>query len=147
MPVTKSKKKNNVAIRIVCKTDGSSIWSDELCRTTIIKNISVHVDEPYQNLDGSFTQHVEIRAYFDKRDWDTNKHGLIYTDNGWFRDFNNGFTKIVGYKIKGFDYTEQGMQGDDYVSMGVVFDGERAIKKFFTAIYIKHGIEFQGYGD
>ena len=63
----------------------------------------------------------ELRAYFDTKTWDVDQEGLIYTDKQWMADFKKllmkkGFSQLA---VESIDYSEQGMQGDDYVSMDV----------------------------
>ena len=89
------------------ETDGKGHWSQEK-RKVKITDISIG--------EGGMR---ELRAYFSKKSWDTEKHGLIYTDKQFMKEFRkhmikSGVPKKVAYDI---DYTEQGMQGDDYVSM------------------------------
>lgn len=147
MPVTKSKKKkSSMSTKIVCQCDGKGMWSD-CTRTTTISNVRIVVQPISQLEDGSITQVFEFEVYFSKKDWNVDKHGLIYTDDGWLNDFCKGFGEMTGYNFKELDYTEQGMQGDNYVSLDIVCFGERAIKKFFAAVQDKDGIEFGGYPD
>ncbi len=63
----------------------------------------------------------ELRAYFNTRDWDVEQEGLIYTDKIWINEFRAlmrslGFTRNA---VNDISYSEQGMQGTDYVSMDV----------------------------
>lgn len=72
--------------------------------------------------DGRFG---ELRAHFDPATWDTGDDNLIYTDRTWMSAFQVlleglNFPREVTW---GVNYSEAGMQGNDYVSMdvGVVF--------------------------
>jgi hypothetical protein len=63
----------------------------------------------------------ELRAYFDRAEWNTDKDGLIYTDPTWIESFRNcmatlGFSEAA---LQDIDYSEAGMQGSNYVSMDV----------------------------
>ena len=58
----------------------------------------------------------ELCVYFDTATWDVDKDGLIYTDKQ-FRQELNAFLATQG--LGSADYSEQGMQGDDYVSCDV----------------------------
>jgi hypothetical protein len=58
----------------------------------------------------------ELCVYFNTEDWDVNKDGLIYTDKQ-FRTELNAF--LVSQGLCAVEYSEQGMQGDDYVSCDV----------------------------
>ena len=57
-----------------------------------------------------------LNAYFSPKQWNTERHGLIYTDSL----FEKGVKNLL--KAKGFtywndiNYSEQGMQGRDYVN-------------------------------
>ena len=65
----------------------------------------------------------ELRVYFNTKFWDVNTDGLIYTDSNFLdelRDF------LITHELSDdVDYSEQGMQGDNYVSLDV---GEGFIK-------------------
>jgi hypothetical protein len=60
----------------------------------------------------------ELRVYFSKRSWSTEKDGLIYTDPLFLRQLH-AFLRTLGLRATdvSVDYSEQGMQGDDYVSL------------------------------
>lgn len=60
----------------------------------------------------------ELRVYFDTKTWDVNKDGLIYTDRGFMTDLRN-FLALQGLDNLDVEYSEQGMQGDDYVSLDI----------------------------
>ncbi len=59
----------------------------------------------------------ELRVYFNTDTWDVNKDGLIYTDKLFKQDLM-AFIKEHGLVVD-LCYSEQGMQGDDYVSLDV----------------------------
>lgn len=97
------------------KTDGKGLWSNEK------KNVKIF-DMVVENVNEDFG---ELRVYFDTKTWDVSQDGLIYTDKTWIKGFRekleeNGFSKKAASDV---DYSEQGMQGDDYVSLdcGVSF--------------------------
>ena len=63
----------------------------------------------------------ELRAYFDPSTWNVNDLGLIYTDYGWLDEFKTALEKL-GFgdaAVNDIEFSEQGMQGDDYVSMDI----------------------------
>ena len=68
----------------------------------------------------------ELRVYFNKATWDVNKLGLIYTDKQFMRELKDLLT-AKGFDSKDVSYSEQGMQGDTYVSCDV---GECFINTF-----------------
>jgi len=89
----------------ILETDGKGLWSNEK-RKVKITDISLGCTK-------------EIQVYFSKKTWNPDKHGLIYTDRAFINGLrkhliNSGMPKKIANDI---DYTEQGMQGDDYVSL------------------------------
>lgn len=103
---------------VVLHTDGSGYWSTEK-RAVAIKDFDV----PYISDDKTFG---ELRVYFGIATWDVNEHGLIYTDKLFKIELKNFFAQI-GYDSSDISYSEQGMQGDDYVSFDV---GENFIRSW-----------------
>lgn len=94
-------------ISIELETDGQGYWSEVPRKVTIHK---IEIGEEYSN---------EMCLYFTSKSWDIEKHGLIYTDPKFIKQFRawlvkNGVPKKIANDI---DYTEQGMQGDNYVSL------------------------------
>jgi len=59
----------------------------------------------------------ELRVYFNTDTWNVNKDGLIYTDSLFKQDLMQ-FVKQQGLVVD-LCYSEQGMQGDNYVSLDV----------------------------
>ncbi len=57
----------------------------------------------------------DLRVYFDTSVWDTEQDGLIYTDSLFLKELEDSLNKM-GIHCK-MDYSEQGMQGDDFVSL------------------------------
>jgi hypothetical protein len=84
----------------------------------------------------------ELRAYFDPQEWDTDKDGLIYTDPAWMQSFRNcmatlGFSEAA---LQDIDYSEQGMQGDNYVSMDVGGDFIRECEALYRFCVLKRAV-------
>lgn len=75
----------------------------------------------------------ELRVYFNTATWDVNTDGLIYTDSDFLNELRMFLDQhgLVGSDV---DYSEQGMQGDDYVSLDVG-------KPFLTAWASKFGVD------
>lgn len=96
----------------VCGYSGKGRWGYTSGRQVGIKNIKLS----YVSDDGEYG---ELRVFFKKSDWKVEKHGLIYTDQMFLREFKNYCTKVLGLPSDGVGYTEQGAQGDSYVSIGV----------------------------
>ena len=60
----------------------------------------------------------ELCVYFNTDTWDVERDGLIYTDSEFLDDLQNF---LIKHGLAGADvsYSEQGMQGDNYVSLDV----------------------------
>jgi hypothetical protein len=68
----------------------------------------------------------ELRVRFNTATWDVDTDGLIYTDKQFMRELKELLT-ARGFDASDVDYSEQGMQGDAYVSCDV---GECFINTF-----------------
>jgi hypothetical protein len=103
-------------VNFVCSTDGNGLWSREK------KQVKVHkIDILFYHIDSEEGYTGELAAYFNKRSWQLSKHGLIYSDKLWIREFRKEL-KNLGFSDKAvhdLNYSEQGMQSDNYVSMDV----------------------------
>jgi len=91
-------------------TNGSGLWSSRHADVDV-----VGIDLAYVDDDSNFG---ELRVYFNTDTWDVQEAGLIYTDGRFLRELKESLT-LDGYAADGVDYSEQGMQGDDYVSLDV----------------------------
>lgn len=94
-------------------TNGEGLWS-QFEQTVVV----LRVELAYINDEGNFG---ELRAYFDTRSWNVHEVGLIYTDPRWITEFR-ALMRSLGFTSAACDdisYSEQGMQGDNYVSMDV----------------------------
>lgn len=60
----------------------------------------------------------ELRVYFNTSTWDVDKDGLIYTDSLFETELCELLTSM-GFDASDVSYSEQGMQGDNYVSLDV----------------------------
>jgi hypothetical protein len=60
----------------------------------------------------------ELRVYFNPKTWNVREHGLIYTDKSFITGLRAALTD-AGLNGKDVDYSEQGMQGNNYVSCDV----------------------------
>jgi hypothetical protein len=110
--------------KVEAKTYGNGLWSNE-CRKILHRRAAIEFFSEESANDFKFAEFksnfAELRVYFPKKCWDTKKHGLIYTDKNWIKEFragliNLGFSNIA---VKGIDYSEAGMQGRNYVSLDV----------------------------
>lgn len=97
-------------------------WSNEKKKVKIIGfDISVNTTSDFGYLD----------VYFDKSTWNSEKDGLIYTDKTWFEELKSAFVSEFSLSKKAaddIDYSEQGMQGNDCVSLDC---GPYFVKEYF----------------
>ena len=103
-------KDTGIEVNTVLHTDGGGYWSNQE-RSVHVTALSV----PYINDEATFG---ELRVYFDTQTWDTQQHGLIYTDDQFERELRS-FLETQGFDDTDVSYSEQGMQGDNYVSLDV----------------------------
>ena len=103
---------------VTLNTNGQGYWSN-VAKAVRIVDMRV----TYINDEKDFG---ELRVYFNTQDWDVNVDGLIYTDKQ-FRNELQAFLDAQNLPGKDVCYSEQGMQGDDYVSLDIV------TAKFLTA--------------
>ena len=106
---------------ITATTNGEGFWSTEK-RLVNIKSIEIDsiTDDNGEEIEVGDNRTpaaiMWLRVYFNRSDWNVKKHGLIYTDTKWIAQLRKGLREI-GLTAADLDYTEQGMQGDDYVSL------------------------------
>ena len=106
---------------VILHTGGGGYWSNTQRAVRI-----VNMDLGYISDELDFG---ELRVYFDTSTWDVEQDGLIYTDRQFERELRE-FLNTQGLVGKDVSYSEQGMQGDDYVS----FDAEKDfVEKWTTA--------------
>ena len=99
-------------------TNGNGYWSRKATAVEI-----THLQLAYINDEMDFG---ELRVRFNTNTWNTNKDGLIYTDKQFMRELKELLT-AKGFDASDVSYSEQGMQGDAYVSCDV---GECFINTF-----------------
>lgn len=106
---------------ILASTDGKGLWSEEQRIVRIIELKTGYLSSVYYPEE---PVHGELRAYFvpdgfNPLEWNVQAHGLIYTDKKWIREFKLGL-RDMGFTVRAVrdvSYSEQGMQGENYVSM------------------------------
>jgi hypothetical protein len=115
-------------MNVVLNTSGSGYWSRTAKAVTIV-DMQLGMGTQW---DGEDDIHGELRVVFDTATWDVDKEGLIYTDSLFIKELREF---LVAHGLPGEDvcYSEQGMQGDDYVSLD-------AGTEFYTAWMAKFGI-------
>ena len=96
--------------RVYFETSGDGYWSD-VAKEVDIEDMRI----AYVSDEGDFG---ELRVYFTKDSWDVDNDGLIYTDKQFMTELRTALTG-AGFDASDVDYSEQGMQGDNYVSLDV----------------------------
>lgn len=102
-------------------TDGSGYWSDVVKKVTTT-NLAVNRYSVEDHVWG------ELRVYFDTDTWSVDRHGLIYTDSLFLAELRAELNR-QGYTGSDVDYSEQGMQGTDFVSLDV---GGKFLDSWYT---------------
>jgi hypothetical protein len=112
---------------VIMHTAGNGLWSGEERAVRITDMKLGYVSD---ELDFG-----ELQVKFDRRTWDVKEHGLIYTDRQFMRELQAFLTEhgLVGSDVS---YSEQGMQGNDYVSCDIG-------KKFLDSWTAKFGTNLQ----
>jgi hypothetical protein len=88
----------------------------------------------YEPLDDDDEEHGELRVYFDVKTWDVKNDGLIYTDKQFIRELHQAL-KLLGFtdsEVKDVYYTEQGMQGRDFVSLEANLEFINGFRRVFA---------------
>lgn len=96
--------------KVIFTTAGDGYWSN------IKKDVTI-VDMRLGSYISDDLDFGELCVYFDQS-WDVYKDGLIYTDSQFLKDLRR-FLHSHGLPGHDVEYSEQGMQGDDYVSLDV----------------------------
>ena len=86
-------------------TSGMGLWSNAIKEVKTTK-----YSVPYTNPEQDFG---ELRVYFDTETWNIDTDGLIYTDPAFLESVR------VAFGTSDIHYSEQGMQGTDFVSFDV----------------------------
>jgi hypothetical protein len=94
-------------------TNGRGYWSRKATAVTVEA-----LDLQYISNDKDFG---ELCIHFNTNDWDTATDGLIYTDKLFMQELR-AYLQTVGFtqaEANDVNYSEQGMQSDNYVSCDV----------------------------
>ena len=110
--------------KVIFNTDGKrGLWSNVAKAVEI-----VDMQVSYCNEEKDFG---ELCVYFNDS-WNIEQDGLIYTDTGFMKEMRE-FLTAHGLPGADVDYSEQGMQGDDYVSCDVGADFIAAWERKFPS--------------
>ena len=110
-------------------TNGKGYWT-QFEKTVTILEVELAYVNTYVNDDGEFG---ELRARFDTKTWNCDENGLIYTDPQWIAEFR-ALMKSLGFSrnaVEDITYSEQGMQGFNFVSMDVGADFLREVEAIY----------------
>ena len=91
-------------------TNGNGYWSN---KRKAVEITALQLSYINDELDFG-----ELCVYFNTATWDVDKDGLIYTDSLFLEELCELLTSL-GFDASDVDYSEQGMQGDNYVSLDV----------------------------
>ena len=105
-------------VNATLRTGGGGYWSNTKTAVEVTR-----LQLAYTNDELDFG---ELRVYFNTKTWDVNTDGLIYTDKQFMRELKELLVQ-KGFDTSDVSYSEQGMQGDAYVSCDV---GECFINTF-----------------
>lgn len=94
----------------VLNTAGNGLWSDQAKAVTV-----TGLRVAYINNEEDFG---ELCVYFDTKTWNVNEDGLVYTDKLFLRELR-ALLDSLGLVGSNVEYSEQGMQGMNYVSCDV----------------------------
>lgn len=97
------------------ETAGDGLWSNKKKKVEIYS-----IDFETQCRFGQRIRSINVR--FNKKTWSVRRDGLIYSDKGFLegvrQELQNMFPESDWSRL---EYTEQGMQGKDFVSMETEF--------------------------
>jgi hypothetical protein len=68
---------------------------------------------------------------------------LIYTDDNWLKEFKAEL-KRIGFKKFKADFSEQGLQGDNYVDLDV---DKSFAKEYFNLLYTKKELQLGSFSN
>ncbi len=113
--------------KVILHTGGGGYWSNTEKAVEITDMTLGYISD---ELDFG-----ELRVHFNTKTWDVEQDGLIYTDRKFERELR-AFLNAHGLPGADVSYSEQGMQGDDYVSLDIG-------KKFLKAWSAKFGVDLK----
>jgi len=93
-------------------TNGLGGWTEKVREVNVVGlQLAVYREE-------GVSKYGELRIYFNTKTWNVKKDGLIYGDDLWLAQLQE-YLKSCGYTFNknNLDYSEAGMQGDNYVSL------------------------------
>ena len=122
-------------VSFITRTDGRGYWSTVARKSIRIDRVAIASVSD----DGEYG---ELRAYFDESEWNVESDGLIYSDQAWMKSFRSCMATL-GFSVQALadiGYTEQGMQGEDYVSLDVGPDFLTQCTPLYRFIFTKEAV-------
>jgi len=110
---------------VTFNTAGDGYWSRTAKAVRIVDMRVTYVSD-----DKEFG---ELCVYFNTNDWDVDKQGLIYTDSLFLAELNEF---LLSQGLATANYSEQGMQGDNYVSLDIEGDFLQAWERKFNTFLV-----------
>ena len=122
-------------VSFITRTDGKGYWSTVARKSIRINRVAI--DSVSDN-----GEYGELRAYFDESEWNVESDGLIYSDQAWMKSFRSCMATL-GFSVQALaaiSYTEQGMQGTEYVSLDVGRDFLIQCTPLYRFIFTKEAV-------
>jgi len=113
---------------VTIKVGGAGLWSTA-------KPTDVQITEWSVTWISITADYGEVNVHFNTQDWRPDRDGLIYTDPEFLQGINQYFRDLLGLDQDCVNYTEQGMQGDNYVSMEFYREFIQAFSQRFPQQY------------
>ena len=89
------------------KTNGKGFWTS-VAKSVKITGLNLRHDEEFV--------WGELQVMFSEKSWDVDRYGYIYTDDLFLKQLRK-YLISIGLDSSDVNYSEQGMQGDNYVSL------------------------------
>jgi hypothetical protein len=123
---------------MILRTAGDGYWTKKVADVPITKfEIAYLANDKYDGISNLLdATHGELRVHFDVNAWQHWEDGLIYTDTLFLQMLKFEFVH-AGFTAHGADdigYSEQGMQGDYYVSFDIGKDFIRECDPFVNFV-------------
>jgi hypothetical protein len=109
----------NITVNKMFTTCGDGYWSN-IAKEVFVESINMSISTENINDEGEEAEYCDgdLQAYFTEETWN-DSYGLIYTDSEFLACVRTALIE-AGISIEVAEdvcYSEQGMQGDEYVSM------------------------------
>jgi hypothetical protein len=116
-------------LRLTNGVRGDGLWGAEGC--VVHGVLRFRVTEPDEYITDGY---AEGRFYLDK--WDAYEDDMIYTDSLFINDLQKNLKELQFKHWEEIDYSEAGMQGENYVSMDASYElAKEATERGYTIDY------------